>query len=115
MEESVIGIESEKLYIEIKQEGDESPYPPLILADIRVIYKPHIEWINPRTRQTYTFGGYEVIGESSKLGAKTFEVTLNAKSVHTLTIEYKATLGIDEKESFHPIYRFDYLLYPASY
>jgi len=164
MEESVVSIESEKLYIEMEQEGDISPYRPMH-ANIRVIYeienkteedlqvpiafpqpgessewhvdldgtdisitgylafnpeelvgnKPHIEWINPRTRQTYTFGGYDVISESNKLGAKTFEVTLNAKSVHTLTIEYKATLSIDEKESLHPIYRLDYLLHPASY
>lgn len=77
--------------------------------------KPNSEWINPRTGQRYSFGGYDPIGESNKIGAKTFEVTLNAKSVHTLTIEYKATLGIDEKASLHPIYRLDYLLHPASY
>ncbi|QUG42050.1 hypothetical protein KD050_01755 [Psychrobacillus sp. INOP01] len=164
MEESVISIESEKLYIEIEQEDDIPPYP-IMLANVRVIYemenkteedlqvpiafpqpgnshewsvdldgtdipltgnipfnqeelvgdKPHIEWVNPRTGQTYSFGGYDVIGDSNKLGAKTFEVTLNAKSIHTLTIEYEATLGIDERASLHPIYRLDYLLHPASY
>lgn len=164
MEESVIGIESEKLFIEIEQEGDIPPYQ-IIFANVRVIYemenkteedllvpiafpqpgessewnvdldgteipltgnipfnpeeligdKPHIEWINPRTGQTYSFGGYDVIDGSNKIGAKTFEVTLNAKSIHTLTIEYEANLGIDEKASLHPIYRLDYLLHPASY
>lgn len=164
MEESVISIESEKLYIEIEQKDDIPPFP-IMLANVRVIYemenkteedlqvpiafpqpgnsyewsvdldgtdipltgnipfnaeelvgdKPHIEWVNPRTGQTYSFGGYDVIGDSNKLGAKTFEVTLNAKSIHTLTIEYEATLGIDERASLHPIYRLDYLLHPASY
>ncbi|MFJ7826725.1 hypothetical protein [Psychrobacillus sp. NPDC096623] len=163
MEESVISIESEKLYIDIEQQRDISF--PIMLANVRVIYEmenktaedllvpiafpqpgessewsidldgteipltgnvpfdpeeligddPHIEWINPRTGKKYSFGGYDVIGNSNKLGAKTFEVTLNAKSTQTLTIEYKATLGIDERASLHPIYRLDYLLHPASY
>lgn len=164
MEESIISIESEKLYIEIEQQEDTSPYP-IMVANIRVIYemenkteedllvpiafpqpgesndwnvdldgtdisiignipfnskelignKPHNEWVNPRTGQAYSFRGYDVIGESNKLGVNTFEITLNAKSVHMLTIEYEAHLGIDERASLHPIYRLDYLLHPASY
>ncbi|MGB2873292.1 hypothetical protein, partial [Psychrobacillus psychrotolerans] len=164
LEESVISIESEKLYIEIEQEGEVSPYQ-MMLANIRVIYemenkteedllvpiafpqpgmssewsvdldgtdisitgntpfypeelignKPHREWIDPRTGQTYSFRGYDLIGASGKLGAKTFNITLNAKSRHTLTIEYNADLGIDERANLHPIYRLDYLLHPASY
>lgn len=164
LEESVISIEGEKLYIEIEQEGEVSPYQ-MMLANIRVIYemenkteedllvpiafpqpgassdwnvdldgtkisitgntpfhpeelignKPHREWIDPRTGQTYSFRGYDLIGEPGKLGAKTFNITLNAKSRHTLTIEYKADLGIDERANLHPIYRLDYLLHPASY
>ena len=38
LEESVISIESEKLYIEIEQEGEVSPYQ-MMLANIRVIYE----------------------------------------------------------------------------
>lgn len=164
MEESVISIESEKLFIDIEPQKNTEPFPTMF-AKVRVIYEmenktaedllvpiafpqpgesidwnvdldgakipltgyipfnseeligdvPHREWVNPRTEKTYTFRGYDLIGESNSLGAKTFEVTLNAKSTQKLTIEYKAALGLDERASLHPIYRLDYLLYPASY
>lgn len=75
----------------------------------------HEKWIHPRTGEEYYFGGYDLFKNIGTLESKTFDVTLLAGQNHILEIEYEATLGIDEKNSLHPVYRLDYLMHPASY
>jgi len=168
LEERVVSIVSEKLFIEIEQNQTKKPFNtenPVIQANIRVVYEmlnqteedltvpiafpqpgvsnhwkvildgenvpltgtvsiktkeltgenQHKEWIHPRIGEKYTFGGYDVMSESTSMDSKTFDVTLKARQTHTLSIEYKTLLGQDERESLHPVYRLDYLLHPASY
>ncbi|WP_170840813.1 hypothetical protein [Oceanobacillus limi] len=74
----------------------------------------HKEWVHPRTNENYVFSGYDALSKVS-LESKTFNIQLKAKESHELQINYEAGLGIDETRSLHPVYRLDYLLYPASY
>ncbi len=76
---------------------------------------PHYEWINPRTREGYQFGGYDVYSEFNHIDSQTFTIVLEPENIHTLQIEYVTLLGMDERQGLHPIYRLDYLLHPASY
>lgn len=73
-----------------------------------------VEWVDPRTGEEYEFRGYSILEEKDTLTSKTFNVSLSSEGEHLLVVDYKAALGIDEGNGLHPIYRFDYLLHPAS-
>lgn len=75
---------------------------------------PHEEWVNPRSKEVYEFGGEQVLTESVVLNTQTFDITLQPNQQHTLKVSYETKLGMDESRHLHPVYRLDYLLHPAS-
>jgi hypothetical protein len=76
---------------------------------------PHNEWVHPRTGEKYHIFRRDQFSQFNEILSKTFTVSLQGDTTHSLQVEYEASLGFDEKTSLHPVYRLDYLLHPASY
>jgi hypothetical protein len=69
-------------------------------------------WIDP-----YTYEKYELRHSPSAfpIPAQTFTIRLKKNQQHILEVSYAVETGMDEKRGVNAVYRFDYLLYPASY
>ncbi|OEH94551.1 hypothetical protein [Bacillus solimangrovi] len=76
---------------------------------------PHYEWINPRTGDSYDISRNDSFEKFETLQSKTFTVNLQPRTKQILQVNYDVNVSLDEKHSLHPVYRFDYLLHPASY
>ncbi|UFJ40313.1 DUF4424 domain-containing protein [Brevibacillus humidisoli] len=76
---------------------------------------PLHSWIHPRIGKKYELSYQDEYAEFRSIPSQTFTVLAKGETTHTLQIEYEASLGIDERTNLHPVYRFDYLLHPASY
>jgi hypothetical protein len=70
------------------------------------------KWVDPFTHIKYDIRYPET---ERAIPAQTFTVHLKAKQKHVLDVSYSLETGIDEKRGVNAVYRFDYLLYPASY
>jgi hypothetical protein len=101
----------------VKLDGKEIPLTGTVAIPRQQLIgeSPHDEWVHPRTGERYGINRGDRYSEFREISSRTFAVTLEAGLTHLLQVEYEANLGMDEKTNLHPVYRFDYLLHPASY